>query len=183
MRFSKEFKVGLFTIVSGALLYYGFNFLKGTDFFSNTSKYYALYETIDGLKVANSVIVNGYSVGRISRIRILQDRDNQVLVEMTIDEDIILTDSTRAKLYNVDFLGSKAIELSIDDVGMPIEDGDTLISEIDKGITDFLKESAAPVADNLGITIRRINEILLGLQGSGEKINSTIGELQVMAHR
>ncbi|MEQ9099556.1 MAG: MlaD family protein [Imperialibacter sp.] len=183
MRFSKEFKVGLFTIVSGALLYYGFNFLKGTDFFSNTSKYYALYETIDGLKVANSVIVNGYSVGRISRIRILQDRDNQVLVEMTIDEDIILTDSTRAKLYNVDFLGSKAIELSIDDVGMPIEDGDTLISEIDKGITDFLKESAAPVADNLGITIRRINEILLGLQGSGEKINSTIGELQVMAHQ
>lgn len=183
MRFSKEFKVGLFTIVAGVLLYFGFNFLKGTDFFSKTSKYYALYETIDGLKVANSVIVNGYSVGRISRIRILQDRNNLVLVEMTIDEDIILTDSTRAKLYNLDFLGSKAIELSIDNVGQPIEDGDTLIAEIDKGVTEFLKESAAPVADNLGITIRRINEILLGLQGSGEKINSTIGELQIMAHQ
>ena len=50
-------------------------------------------------------------------------------------------------------------------------------------LTEFLKESAAPVADNLGITIRRINEILLGLQGSGEKINSTIGELQIMAHQ
>ncbi len=183
MRFTKEFKVGIFTLLSGVLLYYGFNFLKGTDFFSKTNKYYALYETIDGLKVANSVIVHGYSVGRISKIRILQNRNNMVLVEMTIDEDIVLTDSTTAKLYNLDFLGSKAIELSIENVGNPVEDGDTLISEIDKGVTDFLKESAAPVADNLGITIRRINEILLGLQGSGEKINGTIGELQVMAQR
>ena len=183
MKFSKEFKVGLLTIVSGALLYFGFNFLKGTDFFSPTNRYYALYETIDGLKVSNPVIVKGFSVGRISKIRILQNRNNLVLVEMTIDEDIVLTDSTRAKLYNTDFLGSKAIELSIEDVGTPLEDEDTLIAEIDRGITEFLKESAAPVADNLGITIRRVNEILLGLQGSGEKINGTIGELQVMAHQ
>lgn len=183
MRLSKEFKVGLLTVVSGALLYYGFNFLKGTDLFSPTNKYFALYETIDGLKVSNPVIINGTPVGRISRIKILQDRDYMVLVEMTIDEDITLGDSTRAKLYNTDFLGSKAIELTIGEVITPLNDGDTLISEIDKGVTEFLKESAGPVADNLGITIRRINEILLGLQGSGEKINNTIGELEIMAHQ
>lgn len=181
MKLSKEFKIGLLTIVSAAMLYFGFNFLKGTDFFSPTNHYYALYPTVDGLKVSNPVIVNGFSVGRVSSIRILQDRDNMVLVELMIDEDIMLGDSTKAKLYNVDFLGSKAIELAIGPVGTPLEDGDTLISEVDKGVTEFLKESALPVADNLGITIRRINEILLGLQGSGEKINATIGQLEVMA--
>lgn len=178
MKFSKEFKIGFLTLVAGGMLYYGFNFLKGTDLFSPTSRYYALYPTIDGLKVSNPVIINGFSIGRVSRIRILQSRNNLVLVELTIDEDIIIGKATKAKLYNTDFLGSKAIELSIGDVNKPLEDGDTLISEIDKGITDFLKESAAPVADNIGITIRRINEILLGLEGSGQKIYSTIGELE-----
>jgi len=178
VKFSKEFKIGFLTLVAGGMLYYGFNFLKGTDLFSPTSKYYALYPTIDGLKVSNPVIINGFSIGRVSRIRILQSRNNLVLVELTIDEDIIIGKATKAKLYNTDFLGSKAIELSIGDVNQPLEDGDTLISEIDKGITDFLKESAAPVADNIGITIRRINEILLGLEGSGQKIYSTIGELE-----
>lgn len=181
MKISKEFKIGLLTLVSAAMLYFGFNFLKGTDFFSSTNHYYALYKTVDGLKVSNPIIVNGFSVGRVSRIRILQEQNNMVLVELMIDEEILLGDSTTAKLYNTDFLGSKAIELAIGPVGTPLEDGDTLISEVDKGVTEFLKESALPVADNLGITIRRINEILLGLQGSGEKINATIGELQVMA--
>ena len=181
MKISKEFKIGLLTLVSAAMLYFGFNFLKGTDFFSSTNHYYALYETVDGLKVSNPVIINGTPVGRVSRIRILQEQNNMVLVEMMIDEEMLLGDSTTALLYNTDFLGSKAIELSIGPVGTPLEDGDTLISKVDKGVTEFLKESALPVADNLGITIRRINEILLGLQGSGEKINATIGELQVMA--
>jgi len=34
-----------------------------------------------------------------------------------------------------------------------------------------------PITNSLSITISRINEILLGLQGSGEKINNTISEL------
>lgn len=181
MKLTKEFKIGLLTIVTAAMLYFGFNFLKGTDFFSSTSYYYALYETVDDLKVSNPVIINGVSVGRVSRIKFLQDMNNMVLVELKIDEDIKLGDSTKAKLYNTDFLGSKAIELAIGPIGVPLEDGDTLISVVDKGVTEFLKESALPVADNLGITIRRINEILVGMQGSGEKINATIGELQVMA--
>jgi phospholipid/cholesterol/gamma-HCH transport system substrate-binding protein len=47
---------------------------------------------------------------------------------------------------------------------------------VDKGLSELLA-SAQPITDNLSITIRRINEILLGLQGSGEKINTTLDEL------
>ena len=79
---SKEFKVGLLTIISGTILYLGFNFLKGKDFFSKTNKYYTIYANIDGLNVSNPVIVNGFSVGRVSAIRIMQELDNKVLVEL-----------------------------------------------------------------------------------------------------
>ncbi|MEM8893674.1 MAG: MlaD family protein [Bacteroidota bacterium] len=173
---SKEFKVGLIAIVAGVILYLGFNFLKGIDFFSPVKKYYALYENVDGLIVSNPVIVNGYSVGRVSRIAILQDKDNQILVEMDVDENLVLSDSTTATLANSDFLGSKAIILDIGEIKTPLEDGDTIISVVDKGLSELLA-SAQPITDNLSITIRRINEILLGLQGSGEKINTTLDEL------
>ncbi len=173
---SKEFKVGLIAIVAGIILYLGFNFLKGIDFFSPIKKYYALYDNVDGLIVSNPVIVNGYSVGRVSRISILQDKEYKILVEMDVDQNLVLGDSTTATLANSDFLGSKAIILDIGDISTPLLDGDTVISVVDKGLSELL-ESARPITDNLSITIRRINEILLGMQGSGEKINTTLDEL------
>ena len=176
---SKEFKVGLIAIVSGAILYWGFNFLKGTDFFSPTNRYYVIYESVDGLNKSNPVIVNGLAVGRVSAIRLDQDLGNQIIVELDIDQNIVLGSLLWQLLSNTDFLGSKGIVLTIGDISKPLEPGDTLQPIVDKGIGEIL-ESAQPVANNLNTTITRINEILIGLKGSGEKINATIGELQKM---
>lgn len=173
---SKEVKVGIIAVVSGIILYVGFNFLKGIELFSPTKKYYALYDNVDGLIVSNSVIVNGFSVGRVSRISILQEAENIILVEMTVDDALTLGDSTTATLTNSDFLGTKAIVLDINKIRKPLESGDTLISVVDRGLSELL-DRAQPITDNLGTTIRRVNEILLGLQGSGEKINTTLDEL------
>lgn len=174
---SKEFKVGLIALVAGVLLYYGFNFLKGIDFFSPTNKYYAIYDNVDGLNKSNPVIINGLAVGRVSRIRLMQNHRNLILVELDIDESIMLGDSTVASLANTDFLGSKGIVLTVGPLTNPIEPGDTLTSYVDKGLNEILA-SAEPVANNLNTTITRVNEILIGLKGSGEKINETLGELQ-----
>ncbi|WP_422359329.1 MlaD family protein [Reichenbachiella sp.] len=173
---SKEVKVGLFAIISSAILYLGFNYLKGKDFFSPTNKYYVLYKNIDGLNVSNPVIVNGYAVGRVSSIGILQERDNKIIVELDVDENVVLGDSTVAQLTNSDFLGSKAILLQIGDLSKPLESGDTLRSDIDKGLA-ALFESAEPITSNLTVTIRRINEILLGMEGAGEDIKAVLQSL------
>lgn len=176
---SKEFKVGLIALVSGVLLYYGFNFLKGVDFFSSTNKYYVIYDNVEGLSKSNPVIINGLSVGRVSRIQLLQKHHNLILVELDIDENIQLGDSTVASLTNTDFLGSKGIVLNVGNLHNLLEPGDTLIPDTDKGLNQLL-EKAEPVANNINTTITRINEILIGLKGSGEKINETIGELKKM---
>ncbi|RED92647.1 MlaD family protein [Marinoscillum furvescens] len=174
---SKEFKVGLIALVSGVLLYYGFNYLKGVDFFSPTNKYYVIYDNVDGLNKSNPVIINGLAVGRVSRIKLMQNDENLIMVELDIDETITLGDSTVASLTNTDFLGSKGIVLTIGPLHNPIEPGDTLISYVDKGLNEILA-SAEPVASNLNTTITRVNEILIGLKGSGEKINETIDEVR-----
>lgn len=181
MNISKEFKVGLLAVVSITILYFGFNFLKGIDLFKSTNNYYALYTNIDGLTNSNPVIINGLSVGRVSAIEILQDKGNKVSVEIGIDSKINLSRGTVARLVNTDFLGSKAIELILSDSSnILLEDGDTLRSEIDAGITDFLKQSAGSVGDDISTMISRINAVLESFQGNSEKINGTLKHLEIV---
>ncbi|MDH5608425.1 MAG: MlaD family protein [Cyclobacteriaceae bacterium] len=179
---SKEFRIGLIALVSGLILYYGFNYLKGIDFFTKTSKYYVIYDNVDGLNKSNPVIINGLTVGKVSNIRLLQAEQNKILVEITIDREIVLGKATIAELSNTDFLGSKAIILKIGVVKQPIFPLDTLNPYVNKGIEEYLS-NVEPITNDLGVTISRVNEILLGLQGSGEKINSTIGDLKIMVNQ
>lgn len=173
---NKELKVGIIGVIGLVFFYLGSNFLKGIDFFSPVSRYYAVYENVDGLIVANPIIVNGYSVGRVSDIRILQNRDNKILVSMDIDKDLIIGINSKATLSSNDFLGSKAIVLSIGDINSPINEGDTIMSEIAGGLSELL-EKATPITDNLGVTISRLNDILASLRGSGDMITTTLDNL------
>jgi phospholipid/cholesterol/gamma-HCH transport system substrate-binding protein len=165
MNISKEIKVGLFMVVSLVLLYLGFNYLKGIDFFSATKKYYAVYRNVDKLMPSNQVYINGYSVGRVSKIQFEQQK-NRVVVEMEINSDIILGDSTVA-LLNGDILGTKFIQLDVGSIANPLNPKDTVRSEIAKGIADFLTE---PVAD-LQSTLRKLNFILDNLGKNSEKLD------------
>jgi phospholipid/cholesterol/gamma-HCH transport system substrate-binding protein len=176
MRISKEVKVGLFMAVSIMLLYFGFNFLKGIDFFSSTNRYYAVYTNVDKLMPSNQVFINGYAVGRVSKIQFQQSR-NRVLVEMEIDSEIILGDSTVA-ILNGDILGTKYIQLNVGSIARPIQPKDTLRSIVAKGIADFLAENAAPVADNLEGTLRKLNTILDNLSTNTAKLDVIFDEFQ-----
>lgn len=179
MKVSKEFKVGLLAVVSITILYMGLNFLKGIDFFSRTNYYYAIYDEVDGLNVSNDVILNGLSVGRVSNISIMPHNQNKILVELDVNSDIRLGRNSIAMLKNSDFLGGKAIELIIE---TPVEgilsDGDTLISEVDKGLAGMLLESAGPVADDLGATLRRLNIILESLSNNTGYITSALKNIE-----
>lgn len=174
---NKEIKVGIFAVVSGAILYFGFDFLKGNNFFSSNNTYYAIYQQIDGLNISNPVIVNGFSVGRVSNIEILQKEGNKIIVELDVKGNLIVGKNTTANLVNSDFLGSKAILLEIGDINQPMESGDTIKGQVDKGIAALL-ENAKPLTDDIGVTISRLNEILLGMEGAGEEIKNTLSTLE-----
>lgn len=174
---NKEFKVGLFVAAAITLLYFGFNFLKGIDFFSTTNKFFVIYDNVDQLAVSNPVLINGFAVGRVNHIKILQNRQNKVLVELMIDEDIQVGDSTKA-ILNSDFLGGKSILLSIGKVIQPLEPNDTLIAEVAKGMLDVLSETATPVADNLQTTLRKFNVILDNLSKNSQQLDAIFLKLQ-----
>lgn len=166
---NKELIVGLFMAVTIVLLYFGFNFLKGIDFFSSNSKYFTVYDNVDQLAVGNSVLVNGFAVGRVSKIRIMQNRQNRVLVELDIDADIKLGDSSKAILSS-DFLGTKSILIALGNSRKELKPRDTLKSEVAKGMFDVISETATPVADNLQTTLRKFNEIIDKLSTNAKQL-------------
>lgn len=178
MKISKEFRVGLFMIAALVLLYFGFNYLKGIDFFASNYRYYAIYGNVDKLTMSNQIFLNGFAVGRVSDIKILQENGNKVQVELEIDSEIILTDSTVAILTG-DFLGNKSITLSGGHGGSHrLEPGDTVKAMLDRGIADILTEKAAPVANNLQVTLRKFNDLVDNLSRNSLELDTLLRGLK-----
>lgn len=175
MQVSKEVKVGLFMITSIVLLYFGFSFLKGIDFFSSENKYFAIYKNIDKLTESNLIYLNGYSVGRVSNIEIQQDK-NRVIVELSINSQIKLNQATTAVL-NGELLGGRFIQLSIGNSNEPLNPKDTIRSDVAKGLAELITENAEPVAANLQSTLQKVNTILDTLNTSAGKINLILNDL------
>jgi phospholipid/cholesterol/gamma-HCH transport system substrate-binding protein len=123
---SKEFKIGLLALVSSVLLFAGFNFLKGTDFFSRTNTYYVIYDSVDGLTVSNPIQVNGLNVGRVAKIEILQDQGNKLILTLEIRNDLKLGEQSLAILTDNGLLGGKMIDLEIGLIKKVLQHKDTL---------------------------------------------------------
>jgi phospholipid/cholesterol/gamma-HCH transport system substrate-binding protein len=172
MKLSKEFTVGLFMVVAITLLYFGFNFLKGIDFFSSSKKYYAVFSNVDKLTESNQIYLNGYAVGRVSDIKIQQDK-NRVVVELDIDSDIFVTKTSTAML-NGELLGGRFIELNIKPGGQRLNPKDTMRSEVAKGLMDFFTESAEPVAANLQSTLKKLNSVLDNLSSNTRRLDTML---------
>ncbi len=175
---SKEFKIGLLTIISGALLYYGFNFLRGTDLFSPTDRYYVVYPNVAGLNVSNPVYFNGLPVGRVSGFQ-LEQAKNRIVVALDINQDVFVGMESSATLANDGLLGGKAIILKIGESTEAMQVGDTLKSDIEGSILSEFE----PVADNLNSTITKINDLLdqlnsTDLQGAVEELKGAISDMR-----
>lgn len=170
---SKEVRVGIFSVLAIAMLYLGFNYLKGIDFLSRSNKYYALYGDVGGLTKSNPVTISGLSVGRVSDITLLQKEGNKVLVELDIDNKIFLGDSAVAFL-DADLLGSVSIALNVGDLNNPIPAGDTIMGSVTPGLTELFVESTEPLTSNLPVLIDNLNDFMEELEGTGDTLKMTL---------
>ncbi|MDC1303995.1 MlaD family protein [Salibacteraceae bacterium] len=122
------------------------NYLKGSDVFSKSRSFYAIYEKVDGLSTDNVVLVNGFKVGRVASITLIPENGNLIMVEMEILEDQLnIPDSSVARIVSEDVLGTKAISLEFTQDTIYHVSGDTLISDIDEALQSIIEEKLAPL--------------------------------------
>lgn len=175
MKISQEVKVGLLAVVSLAMFYFGFRFLKGSDFFSNTNKYQVIYDNIDGLTASNPIRINGLAVGRVKGIQILQDQRNKLLVTLEISKDIRVTQGTKAFLADDGLLGGKMIQLAINPSKPLLDDGGMLISAKETGLSALIREKTLPVLNNVDSLTYELNRVVGQFDQTGIILNKTLG--------
>ncbi len=171
MNKSKELLIGLFTCLLLGVLYWGVNFLKGENLFSNKRFFYALYDNVDGLTISRPVTVNGFKVGQVSNINFTSQKEGNLIVEVAIEEDLPFSKNSFLEIYDSDLLGAKSLELKILDGSTLALSGDTLLGSIAHGLTSEVSEQFGSVKVGLDQVIVSFNKVLTEVQDLSNTAN------------
>lgn len=174
--------MGLLAIVAMAMFYFGFNFLKGSDFFSSNNQYEVLYASVDGLTPSNPVRINGLSVGRVKSIEILQDQGNKLRVVLEISKKISIPASSTALLADDGLLGGKLINLKLNAKGAPLPGHGSLIGAKEAGLINSISDRATPVLNSVDSLMKNLNLVVASFSKTAAVLNQTLaGANQTLA--
>ncbi len=157
MKISNETKVGALTIIALAILFAGYSFLRGNDVFSSSNSFYTVYDNVDGLTVSKPVMVNGYQIGRVSKMDLLEN--GQIEVEFKIDSDHPIPSNTIARIVSADLLGSKAIVFDLGNSKTMAKNGGRLQSDVQAN----LLEKVEPLQLKIENLVVKLDSVLSGI--------------------
>ena len=154
MKLSNETKVGALTVLAITILILGYSYLKGSDVFSSSNRFYAVYRSVEGLTVSKPVLVNGFPIGKVSKMELLAN--GQSLVQFKIENKYPVPVNTLARLASTDLLGNKAIVFELGTSKENAEDQDTLRADV----AGSLSESLQPVQKKVELLIGKVDSSL-----------------------
>ena len=145
MKIKKEFYIGLIATITLVGAYIGYNFLQGKDIFNKSTKFYVFYDKIAGLSESNSVYINGFKIGSVGKIELLQtDSFNKVMVELVISNEVRIPKNSIAKIQS-DFLGVNTISMVLSDSKELAVNGDTLRAALATTIQEEVSMQMLPI--------------------------------------
>jgi phospholipid/cholesterol/gamma-HCH transport system substrate-binding protein len=186
----KEVRIALFFILGLVLVYWGINFLKGKNIFSNQMVIYAEYDNVAGLQEANPIMLNGFKIGQISSIEFKEGGSGKLVVKMLITEDIDIPENSVARIISSDLLGSKAMVLYLGNSSRYCSSGDHLRGEIEKELKEEVSMQILPLKNKAEELLSSFDSVLITLQlifnentrenlnRSFESIKNTIASLE-----
>jgi phospholipid/cholesterol/gamma-HCH transport system substrate-binding protein len=174
MKFSQEAKVGLLALVALLMLFFGFNYLKGSNIFSRKHQYIVIYDNVDGLTASNPLTLNGLTVGRVTAIEPLPEQGYKLKVTLDVSKDIIVTQGSKAFLADGGLLGGKVIRLELNPKAPELEAGSRLEAGTDQGISGLIKEKTLPVLNNVDSLTRRLTYVVGQFEQTGSILNQTL---------
>jgi phospholipid/cholesterol/gamma-HCH transport system substrate-binding protein len=161
LKITNETRVGILAAVAIAILVIGYSFLKGNNVFTSENEFYARYNNVAGLTVSKPVLVNGYQIGRVSKLKL--QPNGTILAQFTVNPNYEVPKNTIARLESTDLLGGKAIVFELGSSKVYAEDGDTLQANSEKN----LMEQVQPIQKKAEQIIGKLDSILTS-------VNSTI---------
>jgi len=184
----KAIKIGLILVITMGVFFWGFNFLKGKNVFTQTNTYYAYYERIDGLQPSASVLLRGHKIGQVTDIYFSSEKYESLTIELSIDKSIKIPENTIARIFSSDIMGSKSIDLILpyskenEDIAI-LDDNSVLLSEIEGSLQDQVRLEMAPLKKQAELLIERtavaIDQVKYVLnESTGEQLRSSFIKIQ-----
>lgn len=169
IKIAKEVKVGVIVIVAVAFFIWGFSFLKGKDLFEKTYTYYAVYNSVDGLSVSAPVLVNGIKVGSVSDIRFINDTNTNILVELKINKNFLIKNSSVAEIFSADLMGTRAIHIIQSNSNKYYRPNDTLLSSVEADLKTQVSAQVLPLKKKAEDLIKSIDSVMVVVQSIFDK--------------
>jgi len=159
--FSKEIVIGLVTIVSLGLLYFGLNYLKGANIFKPTNLYYVRMPNVSDLQNSCPVYVNGFKVGIVRDIAYDYQSGKNIVVQISLDKKMRIETDSHVEIKSGLTSGAYLNLVLNKYVSTYYQTGDTIDGIAEKGIMDKVSEDLLPQFEAI---LPRLDSIVQGIQ-------------------
>lgn len=187
--FSKEAKIGLVTIVSLVLLYFGINYLKGINLFKPVNHYEVVFDNVKGVTISSPVYVEGFKVGLVREIRYDYDKMDKIIVDVSLEEKMRINKGSYITIVN-SFLGGAELHIHLNKyVNDFLKPGDQVEGRVAEEMMQSVQEKILPSVE---LMLPKIDSILVGLETlinhpalkqSMEHVERTTSNLEVSTRR
>jgi phospholipid/cholesterol/gamma-HCH transport system substrate-binding protein len=147
VKIRNEVKVGILVTAALAALLWGLNYLKGKDVFTSRNRYFAVYNSVDGLVASNPVLMNGFRIGIVNSIDFMPDNSGRLIVELLVDREVFVSTNSVARIYNSDLIGTKALRIDLGNDPTQLPDNDTLPAELEQGLAEKVGMELGPLRE------------------------------------
>jgi phospholipid/cholesterol/gamma-HCH transport system substrate-binding protein len=145
MKYSKELVIGLTTFAAVICFIWGYNFLKGKNIFTQKRDYYAFYENVHGLEIGQPVTINGFKIGQVTNITFDYSFKGPLLVAFHISKPVDFTKDTKVRIYDMDIMGAKGLQVDLGNSKELASPGDTLAGDIQISLTEQVTKQFVPI--------------------------------------
>jgi phospholipid/cholesterol/gamma-HCH transport system substrate-binding protein len=195
VKFSKELKAGVITLLAIVGFVVLFQFMKGKSLFTTDNIFYAKYDNVEGLAQSSAVSINGLKVGQVDKIIPLTSKDGKInfVVKITVDNKFEFSKNSSLEIFEPGLMSGKEMRVNLAYGGATAKDGDTLKGAFKLGTLGSLSSQVGPVKDQLQVVLHRVDSLmananlLVDAQNRAEikallsNLNKTVGALQTTA--
>lgn len=160
-KLSKEAIIGLVSIISLGLLYFGINYLKGINLFKPVNHYEVLFTNVKGITISSPVYVEGFKVGLVRDIVYDYDTTNKILVDISLEDEMRINKGSYISIVN-SFLGGAELHIHLNKyVNEFLKPGDQIEGRMTEEMMQSLQENILPSVEAM---LPKLDSILGGIQ-------------------
>lgn len=168
IKISKEWKVGIVSIVIVLLFVWVGFFLAGRNLLTSENTYYAVFENTGGVNIASPVMVNGKKVGRVSTIEFVSDTDYRIKMGIGIKKKYKIPKGSVASVESLGLMSGSGVVLYLGNEAEILPSGEWLEGQQKPD----LLASLSPMKD-------RLESILISMDSVMGSINKIMDDKAV----